>query len=41
MVIVGLDYRPSFQGIASRDQVHGMSPLQFNYVNASEDPRKK
>lgn len=22
-------------------QVHGMSPLQFNYVNASEDPSKK
>jgi anti-sigma factor ChrR (cupin superfamily) len=22
-------------------QVHGMSPLQFNYVNASDDPRKK
>jgi uncharacterized RmlC-like cupin family protein len=22
-------------------QVHGMSPLQFNYVNASDDPSKK
>jgi len=22
-------------------QVHGMSPLQFNYVNASDDPTKK
>lgn len=22
-------------------QVHGMSPLQFNYVNPSEDPSKK
>lgn len=22
-------------------QVHGMSPLQFNYVNPDEDPRKK
>ncbi len=22
-------------------QVHGMSPVQFNYINASEDPSKK
>jgi hypothetical protein len=22
-------------------QVHGMSPLQFNYVNPSDDPSKK
>jgi hypothetical protein len=22
-------------------QIHGMSPLQFNYVNASDDPSKK
>jgi hypothetical protein len=22
-------------------QVHGMSPLQFNYVNPGEDPSKK
>lgn len=22
-------------------QVHGMSPVQFNYVNASDDPSKK
>jgi hypothetical protein len=22
-------------------QVHGMSPLQFNYVNPNDDPSKK
>jgi hypothetical protein len=22
-------------------QVHGMSPLQFNYVNPADDPSKK
>jgi hypothetical protein len=22
-------------------QVHGMSPLQFNYVNSADDPSKK
>jgi hypothetical protein len=22
-------------------QIHGMSPLQINYVNASDDPSKK
>jgi hypothetical protein len=22
-------------------QVHGMSPLQFNYVHAEDDPRNK